>query len=131
MSQVQSQVQSQVKDQVVFTDSFKTAVREYCEKDDERMKLQKQMKTIRSDIKDLEDTIVKFMKDNNLPIFDTGEKGLFKNTVQKRRKGLSKQLIIDALSKSGKLKDDAKAEDVVTYIYESRPTEDVQKLSRK
>ena len=137
-SQTQSQTQTtaptaqtSTQDQIVFTDEFKDAVREYCEKDDQRMKLQKQLKGVRSDIKDLEETIVKFMKNNNLPIFDTGEKGLFKSTVQKKRKGLSKQLIIDALSKCGKLKDNAKAEDVATYIYESRPTEDVEKLSRK
>jgi septal ring factor EnvC (AmiA/AmiB activator) len=130
MSQTQNQTQAQ-PDQVVFTDAFKNAVRDYCEKDDQRMKLQKQLKDLRADIKDLEDTIVDFMKDNNLPVFDTGEKGLFQSKTQKQRKGLSKQLIIDALKSCEHLDDPTKAEDIAAYIYEKRPIEEKHVLQRK
>ena len=134
-SQDQAQTQTQAPqaqgDDIVFTDTFKDAVREYCEKDDKRMKLQKELKDIRSDISDLEDTIVSFMKVNNLPIFDTGEKGLFKNMTKKTRKGISKQVIIDALTKCPHITDPTKAEEVATFIYDSRPTEEKQSLTRK
>lgn len=130
--QATAQSQSSNKpDALTFTDEFKDAVREYCEKDDQRLKLQKELKDIRAEIKDLEDTIVKFMKDNNLPIFDTGEKGLFENKVQQGRKGLSKPLIIEALSKCQHLKDPTKAEEVAKFIYDSRPVEEKVILKRK
>lgn len=116
---------------ITFTDKFKNAVIKYCEKDDQRMKLQKELSEVRADLKDLEEDIVKFMESNNLPIFDTGEKGLFKNTTKKKTKGLSKTLLVEALSKCGQLKDPKKADEVVDYIYKSRPTEDVKVLSRK
>jgi FKBP-type peptidyl-prolyl cis-trans isomerase len=134
--QQQSQQQSNTSDNVkestlVFTDKFKKAVIEYCEKDDKRMKLQKELRDVRKELKDLEEDIVKFMETNNLPIFDTGEKGLFKNTTQKKTKNLNKTLLIDALSKCGQLKDPKKADQVVDFIYKSRPTENVKVLSRK
>jgi len=137
MSQTQDQAQSQSggsnnsQDQIVFTDAFKSAVRDYCEKDDQRMKLQKDLKEIKDEIKELEDTIIKFMNDNKLPIFDTGEKGMFKSTLKKERKGLSKQLIIDALSKCDHLKDPLKAEEVAVFIYNSRPEQSKTILTRK
>ena len=129
MSQTQNQAQ-QVPDQLLFTDVFKNAVRDYCEKDDERIKLQKQLKDLRSDIKGLEDVIVVFMKDNNMPMFDTGGKGMFKNDIKQQRKGISKQVIIDALKKCDHVPTD-KAEEVAAYIYESRPTEEKETLIRK
>lgn len=136
MSQSQTQAQAQAQapaqsDQIVFTDAFKTAVRDYCEKDDQCMKLKKELKDVNAELKDLEDTIIKFMKDNNLPIFDTGEKGMFKSTTKKQAKGLSKQIIIDALSKCEHLKDPLKAEEVTKFIYESRPIETKTVLTRK
>lgn len=126
-----SQDPSQDGGAVIFTDQFKNAVREYCDKDDKRIKLQSQLSEVRKELKDLENDIVKFMESNNLPIFDTGEKGQFKNTIQKKTKGLSKTLIIEALSKCGQLKDPKKADEVVDFIYKSRPTENVKVLARK
>ena len=116
---------------VTFTDAFKTAVISYCEKDDERMKLQKKIKGIKDDLKDLEENIVQFMENNNLPVFDTGEKGLFKSGTKKKTGGINKKLIIEALGKCGQLKDIAKAEEVAEYIYNSRSKENVKFLSRK
>ena len=128
------QPQAQAQDdgeQINFTDEFKNAVRDYCEKDDQRLKLKKDLKDLNGEINDLEDTIVSFMKDNNLPVFDTGGKGLFKNKVEKKQKGLSKQIIIDALSKCTHLKDPTKAAEVAEFIYKSRPSEEKQTLQRK
>jgi len=139
-SQAQAQAQAQAQDEaqddseavgVVFTEGFKDAVRNYCEKDDQRMKLQNQLTTIRKELKDLEEQIVSFMDNNNLPVFDTGEKGLFKSATKKKTGGINKKLIIDALGKSGQLKDPKKAQEVAEYIYSSRPTENVKILSRK
>ena len=41
------QDQDDEENTIVFTDEFKDAVREYCEKDDQRMKVQKQLKGLR------------------------------------------------------------------------------------
>jgi hypothetical protein len=134
MSQTQTQAPAQSggqPDQIVFTDAFKNAVRDYCEKDDQCIKLKKELKDVKDELKGLEDTIVKFMNDNNLPIFDTGEKGMFKSSTKKEKKGLSKQIIIDALSKCEHLKDPLKAEEVATFIYNSRPEQSKTILTRK
>ncbi len=56
---------------------------------------------------------------------------MFKSTTKKKKKGLSKPALLEALGKCGQLKDPAKAGDVVTYIYESLPVETVKELIRK
>ena len=71
------------------------------------------------------------MVDHKLPLFDTKDKGLFKSTTKKETKGLSKELIVNALSKCGQLKDPGKVNEVVQYIYDSRPTEQKTVLVRK
>lgn len=114
-----------------FTDAFKNAVTKYCEKDDKRMKLQNEICSLRKELKNLESDIMKFMDTNDVPMFDTGEKGLFKSATRKKTKGINKKFLIESLAKCGQLKDPKKAEEVVAYIYDSRPTEDVKSLSRK
>jgi hypothetical protein len=114
-----------------FSDEFKTAVRDYCAKDDQRLNLNKQLTGIKKDIKELELRIIKHMEQHNLPLFDTKDKGMFQNTVEQKAKGLSKEVLLSALSKCGQLKDPAKAEEVVNFIYESRPVEKKNVLKRK
>lgn len=126
-----AQTTDQTNNDIVFTDKFKNAVREYCEKDDQRLKLQTQLNKVRKEIKDLESDIMEFMENNHLPIFDTGEKGLFKSATKKKTGGINKKFLVESLGKCGQLKDPKKAEEVVNYIYDSRPTENIKALSRK
>lgn len=122
--------QSQSPSQV-FSEEFKNAVREYCTKDDQCLTLKKQVKTLQSELKDLEEVIVKHMQDHKLPLFDTKDKGMFKSQTKKETKSLNKELILNALVKCGQLKDSTKANDVVDFIYSSRPTESKTVLVRQ
>lgn len=122
---------TELTSEMVFSDDFKKAVRDYCNKDDQCIALNKQLKLLKSEIKDLEEVIIKHMVDHKLPLFDTKDKGLFKSTTKKETKGLSKELIVNALSKCGQLKDPGKVNEVVQYIYDSRPSEQKTVLVRK
>lgn len=126
-----SSAPDQPQQTTVFTEEFKDVVREYCEKDDTRAKLQTQITALRKELSDLEDKIIDFMDKSNLPLFDTGDKGMFKSTTVKKKKGISKPAILTALEKCGHLKDPAKAGDVVSFIYDSLPVETKKELTRK
>lgn len=115
----------------VFTDEFKGWMREYIEKDNRSMELKSQIDDLKDRKKELKDNILKYMKDNEINVFNIPQGGMFRRKQIKKTKGLNKTYLADCLEKCNKLRDDVDADDVVKYIYEHRPTEQIEDLDRK
>lgn len=114
-----------------FSENFRNWMREYIEKDNRYLELKNQMDEIKERKKELKDEILKYMKDNEINVFNTPQAGVFRRKQVKKTKGLNKVFISECLEKCDKLKDDVDVEEVVKYIYDHRPTEEVEELDRK
>jgi hypothetical protein len=116
---------------VEFSENFRNWMKEYIEKDNRSIELKSQLDEIKERKKELKDNILKYMKDNEINVFNTPQAGVFRRKQVKKTKGLNKVFISECLEKSNKLKDDADVDEIVKYIYDCRPTEEVEELDRK
>ncbi len=116
---------------VEFSEDFRNWMREYIEKDNRYIELKNQMDELKERKKELKDQILKYMKDNEINVFNTPQAGVFRRKQVKKTKGINKTFLSDCLEKCDKLKDDADVQEVVKYIYEHRETEEVEELDRK
>lgn len=114
-----------------FTQEFKEWMKEYVEKDNRAMELKSQLSDIKERKKELEEKILKYMKDNELNVFNIPNGGIFRRKKSKKTKGLNQTFLADCLEKSEKLVDGADVSELVKFIYGLRPTEEVEELDRK
>lgn len=115
---------------VTFSDEFKGWMREYIIKDNRSLELKTQLNEINERKKELKENILKYMKANEVNVFNTGQGGVFKRKQVKKTGGLNKTFLAEYLEKSGKLEATADVNEVVKYIYDHRPTEQVEELDR-
>ena len=115
----------------LFTAEFKEWMKEYVEKDNRSLEMRSELSDINERKKELEEKILKYMKDNELNVFNIPQGGVFRRKQTKKTKGLNKVYLEDVLEKSDKIKDGIDVAEIVKFIYDNRPSEMVEELDRK
>ncbi len=111
---------------------FKTTVKRFLQLNTEEEKLKEEMKTIKNEKDNLENSILNFMERNNITDrdIDVGDFKL-KYSSNKKTEGVTKKLIYERLVQF--LQNEAKAKELLDFIYQERNSEMIHsiKLSAK
>ena len=110
-------------------DRLLETVKEWIIVDNEMKKLQKEMRNKREEKKELSNILVDVMRNNEIDEFDVND-GKLMYKMNKRKTTISKKHIMETLKKYFK-EDNEKAEELTSYILESRKETVSETIKRK
>jgi predicted nucleic acid-binding Zn-ribbon protein len=110
-----------------ITDEFKQMVTNWIEKDDEINEINKELKILKDDKKELETKILNYMEQIELGTLDIGN-GKLRKSVSKTKGALKHDIIQDSLVKI--FKDVQKAHNTTKFILDNRPITERVRLKR-
>ena len=110
-----------------ITDEFKQMVANWINKDDEINELNKELKILKDDKKELETEILNYMEQIELGTLDIGD-GKLRKSVSKTKGALKHDIIQDSLVKI--FKDVQKAHNTTKFILDNRPITERVRLKR-
>lgn len=110
-----------------ITDEFKKMVANWINKDDEINEINKELKILKDDKKELETEILNYMEQIELGTLDIGD-GKLRKSVSKTKGALKHDIIQDSLVKI--FKDVQKAHNTTKFILDNRPITERVRLKR-
>lgn len=110
-----------------ITDEFKQMVANWIDKDDEINEINKELKILKDDKKELETEILNYMEQIELGTLDIGD-GKLRKSVSKTKGALKHDIIQDSLVKI--FKDVQKAHNTTKFILDNRPITERVRLKR-
>ena len=103
-------------------------VKEWVGLDEEMKQLQKKMREKQKKKKELNDILIKVMKENDIECFDTNN-GKLLYSVNKTKKAITKKMLLETLHKY--FNDEGKVLDVASFILNNREESVKETIKRK
>jgi len=101
----------------------------FFQKDNERIDLANAKRQVDTELKDIRQQLIEYMKRNGETYFNTPN-GSLELKIKQQKVGIKKDIILEGLKNCGELKDVKKAEEVVEKIWNDRPKEEKTELKR-